>query len=268
MKKDRSKLTRHQRAEVEALTKKKESSDVDRDFQLFRPNRGWFIAAAGAVGSYILSHIDAPLWLSLSTLVVLLAAAISWQWIERSRRRLLYFSCGLVAYALFVGVSVFFARADTTARSHVHVTDMELMTAEVGKAIECRVHFENDGEQKIRYLRNTVLMSVLPRFDDVEKQIKIENAVFDATVEATKSSELVANEVPVHSKANSYQFGTTPISEDLYRKLQNGEYAVYLTGRIKYKGEHDAETRQTDYCYLAMAHRKGLQLCHVHNDEP
>ena len=75
--------------------------------KLLRPNRGWFIGGAGMVAAYILDHIDAPLWLGLLTLGVLLAAAVLWPYIEGKHKRHVGLWIALGAYAIFVVAALF-----------------------------------------------------------------------------------------------------------------------------------------------------------------
>lgn len=76
--------------------------------EFFKPNRGWFLAAAGVVAVWALYKIDAPLWIGLSTLGLLIACAAVWPWIEKSRIRQRVFWISLTLYAIgacVVGVS-------------------------------------------------------------------------------------------------------------------------------------------------------------------
>ena len=67
-----------------------------------RPNRGWFLAAAGMVAAYILERIDAPLWLAIVTLAALLSAAAVWPWINYSQRRRNGFWACFLIFSAFV----------------------------------------------------------------------------------------------------------------------------------------------------------------------
>ena len=68
--------------------------------EFFKPNRGWFLAAAGVVAVWALYKIDAPLWLGLTTLGLLIACAAVWPWIEKSRIRQRVFWISLTLYAI------------------------------------------------------------------------------------------------------------------------------------------------------------------------
>lgn len=72
----------------------------------FRPNRGWFLAAAGVLAVWTLDRLDAPLWLAITTLVVLIACAAIWPWIEATKKRQSWFWLLLMLYAAAVVVIV------------------------------------------------------------------------------------------------------------------------------------------------------------------
>lgn len=84
--------------------------------ELFRPNRGWFLAAAGAVAVYILDRVDAPLWLALVTLAVLIGCALIWPWVEKSGKRRNWFWAllGLYGITTVVLAAIFTAPAQPT----------------------------------------------------------------------------------------------------------------------------------------------------------
>jgi hypothetical protein len=73
----------------------------------FKPNRGWFLIAAGVLAVWALYKIDAPLWLGLVTLSLLLGCAAFWPWIERTPKRRACFGMFAFVYLLFGGVVIF-----------------------------------------------------------------------------------------------------------------------------------------------------------------
>lgn len=72
----------------------------------FKPNRGWFLIAAGAIAVWALYKIDAPLWLGLGTLVLLIVSAAVWPWIERSKNRKWCFGAVALAFMIFGGLVI------------------------------------------------------------------------------------------------------------------------------------------------------------------
>lgn len=68
--------------------------------EYFRPNRGWFLGAAGVVAAWILDRVDAPLWLAMITLGVLLICAGIWPWIDKTKKRRAWFWGLLMLYAV------------------------------------------------------------------------------------------------------------------------------------------------------------------------
>ena len=86
--------------------------------EFFRPNRGWFIAPAGAIALYLLGRLnDIPLWLVGITLAVLIVCAAIWPWIEASRKRQLWFWPLFGLYALAVVIVAFSARPAPESRT-------------------------------------------------------------------------------------------------------------------------------------------------------
>jgi hypothetical protein len=90
---------------------------ADSSFPEFlRPNRGWFLGLAGMVAAYTIDHLDAPLWLAILTLCVLLAAAALHPWSQKTKKRGAAFWFFLCVYALLAIVGVYSLRAGDTAQ--------------------------------------------------------------------------------------------------------------------------------------------------------
>jgi hypothetical protein len=58
--------------------------------EVLRPNRGWFFAPCGVLAGYIIGELHAPLWLAISTALVLFLAGMFWPWIEKERQHKFY----------------------------------------------------------------------------------------------------------------------------------------------------------------------------------
>lgn len=152
-------------------------------------------------------------------------------------------------------------------RSHIHVTAVDLVSANPGEVIQARTHFENNGAAPITDLRNYIVMAVLPFSDDIKTQMKIENSLSNAVKDASKDLPIVPNQVPAHSIIlNSDNQGTHLLTPELLEKVRRGEYAIYLVGTIAYKDSN--ALRHSDYCYWTKGDVKGMKLCFVHNQEP
>jgi hypothetical protein len=87
--------------------------------EFLRPNRGWFLGLAGMVAAYIIDRLDAPLWLAILTLLVLLVAAVLHPWSEKSKGRRATFWFILCLYALFAIAAVYSLRASDTRQAGV-----------------------------------------------------------------------------------------------------------------------------------------------------
>jgi hypothetical protein len=72
-----------------------------------RPNRGWLLGAAGMIFEWILEHIDAPFWMAILTLLLLLVAAFLWDWLEASKGRITAFRILAIAYPFILTVAYF-----------------------------------------------------------------------------------------------------------------------------------------------------------------
>lgn len=87
----------------------------------FEPNRGWFLAAAGALAVWLLDKLEAPLWLAALTIAVFLGAALVWPLVETSSRRMSVFWTVLAVYAVSAAVTTYLTR-NPPADSPPHVT--------------------------------------------------------------------------------------------------------------------------------------------------
>jgi hypothetical protein len=153
------------------------------------------------------------------------------------------------------------------SRSHIHITAVELVSANPGEVIQVRTHFENDGGAPITELRNYIAMAVFPFSDDTKTQTMIEDSLFKSAKDYSKDLPIVPNQVPAHSIIlNSDNHGIQPLTPDLLEKIKRGEYAIYLTGTIAYKDS--SALRHSDYCYWTKGDVRGMKLCFVHNQEP
>src|ERR1044071_6464161 len=81
-------------------------SNTQTPVEFFTPNRGWFMAPAGAIGGYILYKLDAALSLAIVSFVVLLGCALIWPWIEKTKRRQAFFWVLLSGFTLTVIVTL------------------------------------------------------------------------------------------------------------------------------------------------------------------
>jgi hypothetical protein len=153
------------------------------------------------------------------------------------------------------------------ARSHIHVTAVDLVSANSGEVIQARTHFENNGAAPITDMRNYIVMSVLPRSEDAKTQIKIEDSIFELVKGATRDLPIITNQVPPHSTIlNSDNHGSHPLTPELLEKVRKGEYAIYLVGRIVYRDSNIL--RHSDYCSWTNGDVRGMKLCFRHNEEP
>ena len=90
--------------------------DDESRHPLWHPNRGWFLGAAFLMTLWILDRIDAPLWTAILTLVLLLSAAASWIWIERTAKRRRLFWIVLFVYSGLGDHIPVFAEANACTR--------------------------------------------------------------------------------------------------------------------------------------------------------
>jgi hypothetical protein len=58
------------------------------------------------IAAYIIDRLNAPLWLAILTLFVLLAAAVVYPWVEKTRKRPVMFWGSLIVYGIFATLSV------------------------------------------------------------------------------------------------------------------------------------------------------------------
>ena len=152
-------------------------------------------------------------------------------------------------------------------RSHIHVTAVDLVAAAPGEVIQARTHFQNNGAAPITDLRNYIIMAVFPFSEDTKTQVRIEDSLFNAVKDVTRDLPIAPNQVPAHSiSLNSDNHGIHPLTPELLEKVKEGEYAIYLVGRIVYKDS--SILRHSDYCYWTKGNVNGMKLCFVHNEEP
>ncbi len=161
-----------------------------------------------------------------------------------------------------------------SARSHIHIIAVDLISANAGDVIRSRVHLQNDGDVAIvRYLNCTVL-AVADHSDDPKVQTNTENEVFEQISQLDHRSHGqncqmgFGNSVPAHSiELNSDVIGKTQIPFSLLQSVSSGSLAIYSAGSIVYVDEI-GDTRHSSYCYWTNGLVQGMKLCFVHNQEP
>lgn len=79
--------------------------------EFLHPNQGWFFAAAGVVAAFIVGKLDAPLWLALVVLALLLLAAILYPWITKNKtRRILFWAILSICVVVITLGLIFYSR--------------------------------------------------------------------------------------------------------------------------------------------------------------
>src|SRR5882724_3570820 len=206
-------------------------------------------------------------------LPILATSLVCWQAVlnRKAQNALQSQIAGIAVSIVDLGVDVKTLKTNTTGtsppplkpssdRSHIHVTAVDLVSANPGEVIQARTHFENNGAAPITDLRNYIVMAVLPFSDDTKTQMKIENSLSDAVKDASKDLPIVPNQVPAHSIIlNSDNHGARLLTLDLLEKVRRGEYAIYLVGTIVYKDSN--ALRHSDYCYWTKGDVKDMKLC-------
>ena len=151
-------------------------------------------------------------------------------------------------------------------RSHIHIIAVDLLNAASGGVLECRVHFENNGDFPIAQLRPYVVMAIMPYANSIREQMQVEDALFTGAANVSRILPIIPNQVPAHSiPLISDQHGETVLTSASLAKVESGSSAIYLVGEIVYK---DSVLHHSDFCYFTKGDVRGMKLCHSHNEEP
>ncbi len=225
--------------------------------EFLRPNRGWFIAAAGMIAAYIIERFDAPLWLALAVLVLLLVAAGIHPWVVKNKARHIAFWCVLLVCAGGVVAKV---RVESSQPEPLGKQPAISIMGRTNDLSSMRIWVANSGKESIKLTGCGVATPSTGGMYLLKDQSSVEDYIWGQFVDAHPRRESYGT-VPAKGGVNLNFLGKKIGDDDLKKGKWFREYFVGILEYSDVNGDH-----QIEQCsYMDMEQRKAM-ACQTHNN--